>query len=288
MTRPVSVDAARTLLFVPGDRPGRFPKAARSGADGVILDLEDAVPPAGKRTAREHVCEWIGTTGNVSQSCVVRVNDRSTAWHDADVEMVGDSRCAVMLPKAESAEELRELAARLSPDQMIIPLIETAAGVINVVEIGSEPRVARLAFGNIDLAAQLGTDPADQTALLFARSRLVLAAAAAGLAPPLDGVTTAVDDPRLLARDTRHARSLGMTGKLCIHPRQVRVVHDILAVDPEEVSWARRILAGPGPEATRLVDGEMVDKPVLERARRIIARAGADHDDERDREDGAL
>jgi citrate lyase subunit beta/citryl-CoA lyase len=287
MTRPVSVEAARTLLFVPGDRPDRFPKAVRSGADGAILDLEDAVAPAGKETAREQVSEWLATTENVPPSCVVRVNDRRTAWHDADVEMVANSGCAVMLPKAESAEEVRELAARLSPDQMIIPLIETAAGVINVVEIGSEPRVARLAFGNVDLAAQLGVDPADHTALLFARSRLVLAAAAAGLAPPLDGVTTAVDNPRLLAGDTRHARSLGMTGKLCIHPGQVRVVHDVLAVGPEEVAWARRILAGPG-QATRLVDGEMVDKPVIERARGIMTRAGADHDDERVKQDGAL
>jgi citrate lyase subunit beta/citryl-CoA lyase len=287
MTRPVPVETARTLLFVPGDRPDRFPKAVRSGADGAILDLEDAVAPAHKGTAREQVCEWIGTTDNVPQSCVVRVNDRRSAWHDADVKVVADSGCVVMLPKAESAEDVRELAARLSPDQMIIPLIETAAGVMNVVEIGSEPRVARLAFGNVDLAAQLGTDPADQTALLFARSRLVLAAAAAGLPPPLDGVTTAVQDARLLARDTRPARSLGMTGKLCIHPGQVRVIHDVLAVDPEQVAWARRILAGPGPEATRLVNGEMVDKPVFERARGIIARAG-DHDDERVKEDGAL
>ena len=136
------------------------------------------------------------------------------------------------------------------------------------------PAWIRLAFGNVDLAAALGVDPSSQTALWHARSHLVMACAANGVAGPVDGVTTALDDPDRLAEDVRHAVDLGFTAKLCIHPRQVAGVHAGLQPASADVDWAERVVAAAGGGAVA-VDGEMVDGPVILRARTILARAGS-------------
>jgi len=262
------VAAARALLFVPGHRPDRFDKAARSGADLVIVDLEDAVAADDKEQARQAAADWPG----LGDRTVVRVNAPGTPWFEADLRMAADHGCPVMVPKAEDPAALADIAARTAGRCPLIPLIETALGVERAYDLCSVPGVVRAAFGNVDLAAELGTAHDDTLALAHARSRLVLASAAAGICPPVDGVTTAVRDPQALAADTAHARRLGFSGKLCIHPAQTGPVTDGFAPSESELRWARAVLdAG---ESVTTVDGHMVDKPVLERARNLLARAG--------------
>ena len=258
---------AMSLLFVPGHRPDRFAQAAAAGAGGIILDLEDAVAPEAKDAAREHVREWLADGG----PAVVRINAPGTAWYAEDLKAVAGSGAAVMLPKAESPDQVAEVASALGSRAAVLPLVETADGLLNARAILAAPGVVRAAFGSIDLSAQLGVDPTDTQALLFARSSLVLASAGAGVAAPVDGVTTDITDDEALAADTRHAVALGFTGKLCIHPAQVPAVTEAFAPSEDELKWARAVL-GAG-DSVAAVDGHMVDKPMLERARRLLALA---------------
>jgi citrate lyase subunit beta / citryl-CoA lyase len=253
---------ARSFLFVPGDRPERFGKAAAAGADAVVIDLEDAVPPAHKEMARAAAAGWLAR-GN---EAVVRVNGVRTSWHSRDVETLAAPAGALMIPKAESAGDWP--AAR---GCLILPLIETANGLMNARWLLAAPGVVRPAFGSLDLAAELGVDPGDRTALLWARSHLVMAAAAAGVAAPIDGVTTSLDDPQALAADVRACRALGMTAKLCIHPSQVGTVHALLSPTEDEVTWARGVVAAAG-DGVSAVGGHMVDPPVIARAHQVLAR----------------
>ncbi|WP_367115217.1 CoA ester lyase [Actinophytocola sp.] len=227
-----------------------------------MIDLEDAVAPAAKDAARAHAVSWL-TAGN---SAVVRINAVGTPWHGADVAALAALAPAIMLPKAERAADLA-----LGP--AVIPLVETAAGVTAAAELCAARGVVRPAFGSIDLAAQLGVDPSSHTALLHARSALALAAAAAGCAPPVDGVTAALDDPDALRRDTEHAVELGFTGKLCVHPRQIAPVHEALRPSEAELAWARRVLTAATDGSAIAVDGHLVDRPVLQRAERLLNRA---------------
>jgi citrate lyase subunit beta / citryl-CoA lyase len=266
--RPRTVAEARSLLFVPGDRPDRFEKALVSGADGVILDLEDAVAPERKSAARESVRRWLAE----HPLSTVRINSRGTAWYHEDVALIARSRASVMLPKTESCTDVQALIADLGSRQPIVALIETALGVQSAQEISQVDGVVRTAFGHVDLAVELDVDPFNRNAFLLARSVIVMAARAAGLPGPLDGVTVAIHDTERLRSDIRHALSLGMAGKLCIHPNQIRVVHDCMAPDDADVRWAERIIATSSDGAAMAVDGQMVDAPVLERARRFLAR----------------
>ena len=255
------IETARTLLFVPGDRPDRFGKAAAAGADVVVLDLEDAVSPAAKTTARGHVLAWLAA-GNTA---VVRVNATGTRWHAEDVAAVRDHAAAIMVPKAERVADLAGLPA-------VVALVETAAGIAAARELCATPNVVRAAFGSIDLAAELGVDPTSRTALLHARSALVLAAAAAGCAPPVDGVTTALTDADAVRDDVAHARELGFTGKLCVHPRQIHPVHEALRPSEDELRWARAVVAAAAADGSAVaVEGKLVDRPVLLRAQRLLA-----------------
>ena len=255
--------AARALLFVPGHRPDRFDKAVASGADAVILDLEDAVADVDKDAARAHVDEWLGRGGEA----LVRINGAGTREFEADLELVAKHGCPVVLPKAEDPSVLAGI------DVPQVPIIETAAGIEAAVALCAVKNVARVAFGSVDLATQLGVRHDDEVALGYARSRLVLASTANGIAPPVDGVTTDLGDGTVLEADIRHARRLGFGGKLCIHPKQVAAVRAGFAPTEEELAWARRILRAG--ESVSAVDGQMVDRPVLERARRLLALEGS-------------
>lgn len=263
---------ARTFLFVPGDRPDRFGRAAAAGADVVVLDLEDAVAADRKRQAREHIRAWLGQ-GN---RAVVRINADGTPWHADDMAMIvgqSESLTAVMVPKAENPERLAALSLSLPAGTGIIPLIETAAGVLRAAAVCAAPGVLRPAFGSVDLAAQLGVDHRAHAALQHARSALVLAAAAAGCAAPVDGVTTGIADDASLSTDLAHAVALGFTGKLCIHPRQIAMANQCLTPSAEDLEWARRVLAAGQDGSARALDGQLVDRPVVLRAQAILARA---------------
>lgn len=269
MTPYDEVGTARSLLFVPASRPDRFDRARESGADLVIVDLEDAVAVDQKTSALRNVVDLVetGTAG-----VVVRVNGTDTPWHAAETAALGGCRVAVMLPKAESGRQVSAFAAAMDGSP-VIALVETPRGVLGADEIAGVPGVTRLALGNVDLAAALGVDPASREALWRARSELVLASAAHGKAGPVDGVTTLLDDEARLGEDVRHAVELGFSGKLCIHPRQVEVVNAGWQPTPAEVEWARRVEAVAGQGAVAL-DGEMVDEPVVRRARAILDRSG--------------
>lgn len=259
--------AARSLLFVPGDRPDRFGKAAGSEADVVVVDLEDSVGASRKGQAREYVRAWL----EAGHEAMVRINAPDTAWHDEDVRMVRGRSPAVMVPKAENGADVDRLARALGGDIPVVPLIETATGVLRVESICAVANVVRPAFGNVDLAAQLGIAATSCDALRHVRSTIVLAAAATDCAGPIDGVTTALDDPDILEMDVDHARMSGFTGKLCIHPGQVLPVNRGFQPSEHEIAWAKEILTAANVGSAVRYGGQMVDRPVLERARSLLA-----------------
>lgn len=259
---------AATLLFVPGDRPERFGKAMAAGPSLVVLDLEDAVAPDRKEYAREQVVAWL----EENPECAVRVNAAGTAWHDEDLAVLRRRRCTVMLPKAEPATT-RAAGEQLGVLPVVIALVETARGVLDARETATVPNVQRLAFGSFDLAAELGADPADRDAFVAARGALVLASAAAGLPGPIDGVTADLDNELHLTDEVHYARRLGFAGKLCVHPKQVPVAAAALRPSREEIRWAQSILDAAEAGGAVAVGGQMVDKPVLERAQRVLRQA---------------
>lgn len=262
---------ARSWLFVPGNRPERFAKAMASGADAVILDLEDAVAPADKLAAREAVAAWLSPDRPV----YLRINAPDTEWFASDLDLVGHPGVAgVVLPKAEFAEVLAQVAVRLAPAAVLLPLVETAFGIARAETLAAQPRVLRLMFGSIDFQLDLGIDGEGEE-LAFFRSKLVLASRLSGAQPPIDGVTTAIRDLDRLQAHTRRARRMGFGGKLCIHPDQVATVNRAFAPSDDELAWARKVVeaAGAADGGAVAVDGKMVDRPVLLKAQRMIAEA---------------
>ena len=267
----------RSYLFVPGDRPERFAKALASGADAVVLDLEDAVAPAAKAAARAEVAQALASLPAEQRArCVVRLNDPATPWFEADLAALRAAGApALMWPKAEDPTLLARCQAAW-PAPALLPLIESAAGVQAAEALARLPNVQRLVFGTLDYALDMGlAGPlAASLGLDAAAARIALASRLAGLAPPVAGVTAALDDPAALREDLQRAMAHGYQAKLCIHPRQVAAVHALLAPSPAELDWARRVLAaldGPAGAAGALqVDGRMVDKPLIERARRLL------------------
>ncbi len=255
--------APRSYLFVPGNRPDRFAKAYASGADAVIIDLEDAVPPADRIAARAHVAEWLSPDHPV----LIRVNGATTEWHRDDIALCARPGVAgVVLPKAEDPEQLAAI-----PHRRILPIVETARGFWNASDLAHAPNVQRLMFGSIDFQIDLNIQGEGEE-LLYFRSRLVLVSRVAGLQPPVDGVTTAFDSPESVRADTLRARRLGFGGKLCIHPKQIATVHECFGPTPEELAWAKRVIsaaANTNGEAISL-EGEMIDRPVLARAQAML------------------
>jgi len=261
---------ARTYLFVPGTRPDRFAKALAAGAHAVIIDLEDAVAPADKETARAAVAAALP----LPQPVLVRINAAGTPWFDDDLRLCRRAGIGgVVLPKAEDPAVVERIRAAVGPDAAIYPLIETAQGLWNALAIARAAGVTRLLFGSIDFQVDLGV--ADDE-LTHYRSQLVLISRLAELPAPVDGVTTAIDDAAALARDVARARALGFGGKLCIHPRQVGPVNAAFRPGADEIAWAQRVVAADAAagDAAVAVDGRMVDRPVLLKARRILASAG--------------
>ena len=260
----------RSLLFVPGSRPERFDKALAAGADAVIIDLEDAVAPADKPSACGALRAWL----RPEHAVVVRINAADTPWFADDVTLCAlPGVAAVMLPKAERADTIATLMA--AGARSVLPLIESAAGFAALTTIAAAPGVQRLVFGSIDFQLDLGMRDANEDELLYFRSQIVLASRLAGLAAPIDGVSTAIDDAQALHTDVQRARRLGFGGKLCIHPKQVAGVHRGFAPGADELAWAQRVLAASAAAggATIAVDGKMVDKPVLLRAERLVREA---------------
>lgn len=258
--------AARSFLFVPATRPERIGKALDSGADFVIIDLEDAVAVDDKDSARAALA------GRLTPRTAVRINAFGTPWFDADLAACRAAGApALVLPKAEDPAQIARISAVL-PGVPVIALVESGAGFANVEAVARSAAVARLAFGSIDLQVDLGIEDDDQP-LHYFRSRIVLATRQADLAAPIDGVCTALDDAAALDAELARARRFGFGAKLCIHPKQVAVINAALQPSPEEIAWAKRVVAAAGDGAAARVDGQMVDAPVIAKARRILQRA---------------
>ncbi len=277
MDRPtIALRPPRTLLFTPADAPRKCLKAWSSGADAVILDLEDAVAPAAKDDARRGL-SWLLAERRPSCAAFVRVNAPDTDAGRRDLDAVaGLPIDALVVPKAE----LARVALAAGRGLPLIALVETARGVLDAERIAALADVALLMFGPVDLTAELGCEPLpDGAELLFARSRVVVAAAAAGLPGPIDGPCLALDDADALRAETERARRLGFAGKACIHPRQLPDVAEMFTPSAEQLAWARRVADAYGADAGVVsVDGQMVDAPVARRAHAILERAETTHD----------
>jgi len=267
-----------TFLFVPGSRPDRFIKALESGADGIILDLEDAVAEEDKQKARDAIhSAWPTFTAEQKKRLIIRSNAPGSHFYAADLILAKalDVAC-LLIPKSESLDQING-AALILPNTAIIPMIETAIGLDRLKEIANSEQVLRLALGNIDLQADLRMvcDP-QETELQHARFQMVLASRLAQIAPPIDGVTPSTDDIERITDDAERAKRMGFGGKLCIHPKQVSIVKDAFMPTSEEVSWAQRVIEADQASKGGAVklDGRMIDRPVVLLAQRTLVRAG--------------
>jgi citrate lyase subunit beta/citryl-CoA lyase len=266
----------RTYLFVPGNRPERFAKALASGADAIVIDLEDAVAAEAKGEARDAIANWCGQAAAAERTrIVVRINDAASSWFEDDLRLMRQiGQTSVMLPKTESAQQLDAVRSAL-PLARVLALIESARGVANVEAVATEPGVSRLVFGTLDYALDLDLDIGEYSdGLAFAASRLAVASRIAGLASPVAGVTPQIDDEARLLVDLAWACRHGLHAKLCIHPKQVAPIHAALTPSPQMLDWARRVLAAEAasPGAAKL-DGRMIDRPVVLQAQRTLQRS---------------
>ncbi|MGF0313472.1 HpcH/HpaI aldolase/citrate lyase family protein [Rhodococcus sp. IEGM1428] len=266
------ISGAKSLLFAPASRPERFDRADSSGADGIVLDLEDGVAEADKADALGNAITWLRN----GSRAIVRINGSGTDWQLHELKRLGDlADVTVMVPKVETIGDINVVAAALRPGRhAIVATVETAWGLLNLPEICSAPSVVRIGFGNVDLATDLGVRATDRAALQYSRSAVVAHSRAFGLAAPLDGVTLDTKNETVVADDAAYAASLGFGGRICIHPAQVARTNEAFAPSASELEWAARVVAGSEHSAVGVIDGEMVDKPVVERARRILARRG--------------
>ncbi|WP_211367123.1 HpcH/HpaI aldolase/citrate lyase family protein [Pseudonocardia kunmingensis] len=283
----------RTLLFVPADRPDRIPKAAAAGADGIAVDLEDAVAVSRKDEARAGLAPALAALPAGGPVVAVRVNAVDTGLAEADVaalEPVLARVDLVVVPMCSGPSAVRAVAALLDRAEAraglepgrtgLLPLVETAAGVAEARAIAAaDPRVRTLTFGPADLSNELGVTPtADGDELFVARSTVVLGAAAAGRVGPIDGPYLDLDDAEGLARSAARARRLGFAGKQVIHPRQIPVVAAAFAPTEEQLRWARRVdeafreAEAAGVSSLRLDDGTFIDYPIAHRARALLAQ----------------
>lgn len=275
MSTPNAKALMRTVLFVPGSRPERFSKALAAGADAVIIDLEDAVEQDRKLQAREHISTFAAS--HPDARFMVRVNDETTPWFDDDLALCArlPGVDAVVLPKAEHAGQIQRV---VQAGKDVLPIIESPRGVLALNELAASPGVLRMSFGSLDLMLELGTTgdtPAAHTVLQHVRCQILLHSAAHGLAQPLDGVFPDFSDLQGLQEHAVHIRHMGFAGMLCIHPAQIAPIHTAFLPSPSEQEWARRVvdIADSSGASAFQLDGKMVDVPVIERARRILASA---------------
>jgi citrate lyase subunit beta/citryl-CoA lyase len=263
-----------TYLFVPGDRPERFDRAAGCGAEAIVLDLEDAVHPDKKADARAAILTWCKATTCAKGRILVRINGTDTPWYAQDLALLQSmTGVGAILPKAEELSALTATLAALGAEPVLVPLIESARGLRAADSIAAIKGVQRLAFGTLDFACDLGLSD-DERALMVPAMQIALASRCAGLAAPIAGVTSAIHDDEAITRDVAFARAFGFSAKLCIHPRQVEIVRAAFAPSTAELGWAHQVLAAEKAcIGVAQVNGRMVDAPVLRKARSIIELA---------------
>jgi len=269
---------ACSFLFVPATQPERYGKAFASGADGVIIDLEDAVGLDDKAKARELLKNtWSSISVEEKKRVIIRCNAPGSSFYAADLVLAKELQVRhLMIPKTESPDHINGAAEELK-NTAFIPMIETPLGLHHLNEIASAEQVLRLALGNLDMQVEMGISCDDnETEIDTARFMLVLASKLAQIAPPLDGVTPSTDDePRIFAH-AQKAKRFGFGAKLCIHPKQIPIIKRAFSPTVEEISWAKRVIAADNASNGQAVkvDGKMVDRPVVMLARRILRLAG--------------
>lgn len=237
----------------------------------MIIDLEDAVPPVEKAAGRLAVAGWL----DAAHPVLLRVNSAVTEWFAGDAALCGNPGvAAVLLPKTEEPGHLQRLQEIAGGRVPVLPMIETANGFSNALEIARGPSAVRLVFGALDFQLDLGIK-ADTDELLYFRSHLVLISRLAGIAAPVDGINTEIDDPERLRSATLRAIRLGFGGKLCIHPKQIPHVNACFRPTAEDVAWAKRVMdaATASRGAAVAAAGELVDRPIIVRAERILRDA---------------
>ena len=276
MANQLNLERARTFLFVPANRVERIVKALATGTDVVVVDLEDAVAPADKPAARQALLTWLDS--HPGERITVRINAADTQWHAADLAACRHSGIAgVMLPKADSAAQVEH--AHDASGKPVLCIVETALGIEALPDIASARGCARLVFGKLDLAVELDLTPdeSDPEELVFLpwRARLVLASQRAQLPAPVDGVFTLIGDDTGLARYAARARRHGFSGQLLIHPGQVAGASAAFTPSAQDIEWAHAVcrLAEAAGGGVVVLDGRMIDAPVIARAQRILALA---------------
>lgn len=274
----------RSWLFVPGRSAEKLQKARMLSADALIFDLEDAVSPGEKDTAREIVASELNA--NYRENRYVRVNAVESDYVFEDVfATVGSGVSGYILPKVETMEDVlkfdylvRKIANQrnVMHEIEIVPLIETAKGVMNALQIGGAScHVSRLGFGAIDLMLDLNTNSIEADTILYARQMLVFASKAAGLLPPIDSVHMQFAELDGIEIEARRARCMGFGGKFVIHPNQIGIVNEIFSLDMKQAEHAAKIVAAYEKAVSEgfgvvKVDGQMVDLPVYENAKQIL------------------
>lgn len=280
--------AHRSYLFAPGSSPTVMRKALASDADAVILDLEDAVPAERKADARREVAELLAEIGPThsgrTPAVHIRVNLNGDAYDAEDLRVaVHPAVEAIRLPKAESVDAVRAASATvndLESDRGLTAgaigfflTVESARGVMEAASLAtSDPRVRRLVIGQADLVADLGAHGDDDLTTLVPRALVALASRAAGIAAPVDGATTDLDDASVLAAALHRARALGFHGKSAIHPRQIPAIHEAFTPTAEDIEAATRIVRAAeaaGGGAT-VLDGQMIDVAIVRRATSLL------------------
>ena len=265
MTEPT-----HSYLFVPASTPDRIPKAMATDAHRVIIDLEDGVGFEAKEQARQGLAELV-----LNQPAVLRINAIGTPYFDDDIAAAAQLPWveAVMLPKVESPLHVERIRSVLPAHIKILALVESALGIVRLDDIAAA-RPDRLIFGSADYLADIGASFSSEV-LNYPRTRLVIASRAFSLPSPVDGPAIVMKDLDAIRADSQDARGLGMGAKLCIHPAQVPVVNEVFGISDEQRRWAEAVLAeAKNHSGAFSFEGDMIDEPILKRARLMLANAG--------------
>jgi citrate lyase subunit beta / citryl-CoA lyase len=266
-------------LFAPGNSERKIQKALNIDADAVIIDLEDAVTADEKVLARNLVYKILTAEELITNPAklYVRINSIKTPWFFEDLRMVKELKNAagIMIPKSEDKTSITLAAELLGSDLEIIPLIESAAGVMNVEAVlSSHKSVKKVAFGSVDFALDIGVDwSAEGTERAYAMSKLALTSRAAGAAPPIDAVFPVIDNKESFIADTKKGKQLGFYGKMVIHPKQIEWVRDVYTPTEKQIEWSRKVIhvfESAKHSGALDLDGKLIDRPVYLLAKRLI------------------
>lgn len=276
----------RSMLFVPGNRPDMMVKSLQTQADALIFDLEDAVPADAKDRAREEIGKVLPSSP--AKEIYIRINPLDTSWVLDDILTAHQYPVkGLVVPKVNAPSDMEKVSWLLdccdhrSPRELaIIPIIETARGMMNILSIAKAgPRLAAVMFGALDFLLDInGLQEETGTSLIYPRAAVATACRASGLLP-IDTVYPNFKDQGALLTECQRARAMGFGGKACIHPSQIATINQVFSPSAAEVEWAQRVTAAY-EEAVRTgkgavtVDGAMVDRPVAEKARKILALTG--------------